>query len=60
MFRIRQHLWSLSKFDQLPVFHYRNAVRHLGDHPHVVGHQHDPDAALPRKAADQREDLCLH
>ena len=46
-------------FDGAAEIHHRDVVGHFGDHAHVVGDQHDRQAALGLQVAQQVEDLRL-
>ena len=53
------HIGDWADLGNSSGIHHRHPVGGLGDHAHVVGHQHDRRAVLPAKPLEQRNDLRL-
>ena len=58
--RLGENVGSLAFLDHAAVAHDDDAVRHLGDHAHVVGDQDDAGALLALQVAQQFQHLALH
>ena len=54
-----QHLFRGAELHQIAAVHHRHLVGNVGDHPHVMSHQHAADLALFAQVADELEDLIL-
>jgi hypothetical protein len=54
-----QHLFRGAELHQIAAVHHRHLVGDVGDHPHVMGHQHAAYPALFAQVADELEDLIL-
>ena len=54
-----QHLFGAAKLHQIAAIHHRHLVGNVGDHAHVVGHQHAAHLTLFAEGADELEDLIL-
>ena len=60
MQRVLHHVAHRADLGDPAGIHHRDAVGGLGDHAHVVGHQHHRGAVVAAEALDQRDDLRLH
>ncbi|MCY1295760.1 hypothetical protein D9M70_451170 [compost metagenome] len=54
-----EHLGGTAHLHQHALLHHRHAIRDLGHHAEVMGHEHHAHALLGLDAADQVQDLCL-
>ena len=59
MLRVVEDVVDRRALHHAPEVHHHHLVRHLRDHPHVVGDQHDRHAVLTLQLADQVQDLRL-
>ena len=55
-----QHLFGGAELHQIPAIHDSHLVGDVGDHAHVVGHQHAAHLTLLAEVADELEDLILN
>ncbi|OIQ65518.1 hypothetical protein GALL_529240 [mine drainage metagenome] len=53
MQRILHDISYRTDFGDTAGIHHGDAVRGLGDHPHVVGHEHDGSAVIAPETFDQ-------
>ena len=60
MLRVAHDLFGRATFDHFAGIHDRHSIGRIGDHPHVMGDQDDPNLPFPRQLLDQIEDLRLH
>jgi hypothetical protein len=53
MQRVLDHVLHRADFGDAAGIHHRDAVGRLGDHPHVVRHQHHGGAVIAAETFDQ-------
>ena len=55
-----QYLFGQAELHQIAAIHHRHLVGNVGDHAHVMGHQHAAHLTLFAEGADKLEDLILN